>query len=204
MDGEKKKRKRPDVSERCSVHVDPKELSQQIEFSMTLFNLPDIDTNDAEAVKHRLGEYFVLCNQYEMKPSFAGMASALGTDRRRLWEWCNDAISTKPKEVTDTLKKARDMLNQMLENWMQNGQVNPVVGIFLGKNNFNYKDQSEVVVTPRNPLGEIRDREELEEVYKSSIPQLDDRRATLVLPPDSTDADNPELDTVSVEHDADN
>ena len=204
MDGEKKKRKRPDVSERCSVHVDPKELSQQIEFSMTLFNLPDIDTNDAEAVQHRLGEYFLLCTKYDMKPNFAGMASALGVGRTTLWKWVNDTGELKPKEVVNTLKKGRDILNNMLENWMQNGQVNPVVGIFLGKNNFNYKDQSEVVVTPRNPLGEIRDREELEEVYKSSIPQLDDRRATLVLPPDSTDADNPELDTVSVEQDADN
>lgn len=204
MDGEKKKRKRPDLAERNSVHVDSKELKQQIEFSMTLFNLPSINTNDAEAVKKRLGEYFVLCTQYDMKPSFAGMASALGVSRNILWQWSNDMVASKPKEVVDTIKKGRDLLNNMLENWMQNGQVNPVVGIFLGKNNFNYKDQSEVVVTPRNPLGEIRDREELEEVYKSSIPQLDDRRATLVLPPDSTDADNPELDTVSVEQDADN
>ena len=34
------------------------------------------------------------------------------------------------------------------ENYMQNGKINPVSGIFLGKNNFGYQDKTEYVVTP--------------------------------------------------------
>ena len=34
------------------------------------------------------------------------------------------------------------------ENYMQNGKINPVSGIFLGKNNFSYVDKQEHVVTP--------------------------------------------------------
>lgn len=166
---ERKKRKRPDLAERNSVHVDGKELKSQIEFSMTLFNLPNINTNDAAAVQARLTEYFGLCVQYEVKPSFAGMASALGVSRTTLWSWANNGDTSKPKEVINTIKKGRDMLNQMLENWMQNGQVNPVVGIFLGKNNFGYADKTEVVVTPNNPLGEAGDRAEIEARYRESV-----------------------------------
>jgi hypothetical protein len=31
---------------------------------------------------------------------------------------------------------------------MANGKINPVSGIFLGKNNFGYQDEQEYVVTP--------------------------------------------------------
>ena len=34
------------------------------------------------------------------------------------------------------------------ENYMQNGKINPVSGIFLGKNNFGYVDKQEHVLTP--------------------------------------------------------
>ena len=62
----------------------------------------------------------------------------------------------------------------MLENWMQNGKVNPVVGIFLSKNNFGYADKSEVVVTPNNPLGDAESRESIEAKYREAIAAPDD------------------------------
>ena len=56
---------------------------------------------------------------------------------------------------------------------MQNGKINPVSGIFLMKNNFGYKDQSEVVLTPNNPLGEATDRSTLEQKYLDALPSGD-------------------------------
>lgn len=67
------------------------------------------------------------------------------------------------------------MLNNMLESWMQNGQINPVVGIFLGKNNFNYADKTEVEITPKNPLNDgLADRAQLEERYRAAVVAPDD------------------------------
>ena len=40
------------------------------------------------------------------------------------------------------------MMENLWENYMQNGKINPVSGIFLGKNNFGYQDKTEYVVTP--------------------------------------------------------
>ena len=34
------------------------------------------------------------------------------------------------------------------ETYMNSGKINPVSGIFLGKNNFGYQDKTEYVVTP--------------------------------------------------------
>ena len=45
-------------------------------------------------------------------------------------------------------------LEQLWEYYMQNGKINPVSGIFLGKNNFGYVDKTEHVIEPRATLNE--------------------------------------------------
>ena len=40
------------------------------------------------------------------------------------------------------------MMEELWENYMQNGKINPVSGIFLGKNNYGYADKQEYVLTP--------------------------------------------------------
>lgn len=52
---------------------------------------------------------------------------------------------------------------------MLNGKINPVSGIFIGKNHFGYTDKQEVVVTPNNPLGEQTATEEIEQRYIESV-----------------------------------
>lgn len=39
-------------------------------------------------------------------------------------------------------------MENLWENYMQNGKINPVSGIFLAKNNFGYQDKTEYVLTP--------------------------------------------------------
>lgn len=63
------------------------------------------------------------------------------------------------------------MLDSQMVDYMQNGKINPVSGIFLMKNSFGYKDQQEVVVTPSSPLGEQTDPEELRNRYIDSLPE---------------------------------
>ena len=89
-----------------------------------------------------------------MKPTVAGMGMALGLDRRRLWEIKVGAtqgrgeIDTLPGEVRDSIKKAYSLMENMWESYMNSGKINPVSGIFLGKNNFGYQDKQEMVLTP--------------------------------------------------------
>lgn len=185
----KVKRKRPDRTDDLSVHTEPGEMGMMIRNAMAIYNLPAIDTNDEEQVRQRIGEYFKLCEEREMKPSVSGMAMALGTDRRRLWEWVNGAGTAKPKAVTDTIKRAYQILNFMIEEYMQNGKINPVSGIFLMKNNFGYADKSEVVVTPNNPLGDAESRESIEARYREAIAAPDESvEATYVEIPETDPA----------------
>lgn len=55
------------------------------------------------------------------------------------------------------------------ESYMQNGAVNPVSGIFLGKNHYGYKDQQETVVVTPNLLGDGADQKQLEQRYLDSV-----------------------------------
>jgi hypothetical protein len=79
---------------------------------MKLMEFGKIDLKDSDAVKQRLGEFFKLHADNDMKPTVAGMAMALGVDRRRLWEIKTGNLkgglseSNLPPVTLDSIKKA--------------------------------------------------------------------------------------------------
>ena len=141
--------------------------NQYTTFALAIMQLPKIDIRDSQALGSRLTEYFQLCSDHDMKPAVAAMALALGMDRRRLWEINNDVAGrnvTIPEECKDIIKMAYNSLEVLWEGYMTSGKINPVSGIFLGKNNFGYQDKQEYVVTP-NTMGAETPREVIESKY---------------------------------------
>ena len=52
---------------------------------------------------------------------------------------------------------------------MMNGKINPVSGIFIGKNHFGYTNKQEIVLVPKNPLGDIEETpEDIQQRYLES------------------------------------
>lgn len=141
--------------------------------NIALFNMQDIDMTDAQAVTGRLGEYFALYEQADLKPTVAGMAIALnGMSRQTLTAIAHDRVtgstgykSALPPEVTATIKKAYKMLENMWETYMNSGKINPVSGIFLGKNNYGYQDKTEYVLTPNQQNDSDYDAEDIRQRY---------------------------------------
>ena len=129
-----------------------------MKINIELFNMPDIDMESVEEVNRRLGEYFELYAKYDYKPTVVGMALGLnGISKQTLWAIANDRptgsdgyMSALPFAVTDSIKKAYKMMENMWETYMNSGKINPVSGIFLGKNNYGYQDKTEHILTP-NP-----------------------------------------------------
>ena len=134
--------------------TEPGDNTKYLELGKTLFNLPAIDLKDPEQVQDRLNLFFDIHAQADMKPTVAGMGMALGLDRRRLWEiktgnhYANKWMDSLPTLTVDSIKKAYEYMELLMENYMQNGKINPVSGIFLMKNNFAYLDKVEHVITP--------------------------------------------------------
>ena len=138
----------------AALNVQPGDNTKYVLLGATLFNLPPIDLKDPEQVGDRLNEFFKIHAEADMKPTVSGMAMALGLDRRRLWEIKTGNYGTQksledlPTMTKDSIKRAYNYMEILWENYMQNGKINPVSGIFLGKNNFGYQDKTEYVVTP--------------------------------------------------------
>lgn len=164
------------------LQVEPGDNAKYLMVSMKLMELPDIDLKDVEQVRKRLSEYFQIHADNDLKPTVAGMGLALnGMDRRRLWEIRTDAPTSNkwvvelPTAVKDTIKKAYKLMENLWENYMQNGKINPVSGIFLGKNNFGYQDKTEYVVTPNMQNDSDYDADDIRKRYltDSATPTLD-------------------------------
>lgn len=120
-------------------------------FVLAIMQLPKIDVKDPVQLQNRVFEYFQLCADHDMKPGVVAISLAIGLDRRRLWEirsGNNSRNVTIPQECKDIIISVYDSLESLWESYMINGKINPVSGIFLGKNYFGYRDQQEYVVTP--------------------------------------------------------
>lgn len=119
-------------------------------FALAIMQLPKIDVRDPAQLHARVIEYFQLCADHDMKPGVAAAGLAIGLDRRRLWEIRTGSTrnGTIPQECKDIINEVYDSLEVLWEGYMTNGKINPVSGIFLGKNNFGYSDKQEYVVTP--------------------------------------------------------
>ena len=74
-------------------------------------------------------------------------------------------MSTLRQDVTDCIKKAYILLENLWETYMSSGKVNPVAGIFLGKNNYGYQDKTEYVLTPNQQSDNDYDADEIRERY---------------------------------------
>ena len=135
--------------------------------SLEVAMLPKIDLMDPVAVRARILEYFEIEARYQNKPTVSGLAMALnGMNRMELWAirtgnaaQIGGIISRLPPAVVDEVKTAHALMEQMWENNMQNGAINPVVGIFLGKNNFGYMDRTDYVITPNSGDSEYSQQE---------------------------------------------
>ena len=137
--------------------VDPGDNSKYLSMNLELLNFPTIDLHNAQEVEQRLADYFKIHAKYDMKPTVAGMAMSLnGMNRRTLIAIVNDYATggagyktALPKDTALCIKKAYRMMETLWENYMLHGKINPVAGIFLGKNNHGYQDKTEHVVTPK-------------------------------------------------------
>ena len=168
----------------AALDLEAGDNTKYLAVSMQLMNMPEIDLKDPEQVIDRLNEYFRIHAENDMKPTVAGMGLALnGMDRRRLWEIRTGNLKgghtdhDLPTSTVDSIKKAYRIMENMWENYMQNGKINPVSGIFLGKNNFGYQDKTEYVVTPNTNSDSDYSPEEIRNRYTldsgDSRPSLD-------------------------------
>ena len=158
---------------------EPGDNTRIVQTSMKFFDMPKVDLHDPEAVRVRLGEYFQIYGEADLKPTVAGMAMCLGVDRRRLWDiktgnYANvGGYKDLPPETVDLVKKAYEILETTMENYANAGKINPVMAIFMMKNHFGYQDKTEYVLTPNQKQDSDYDAEDIRKRYLSDSTTID-------------------------------
>ena len=130
----------------AQVMTDAGDNTKYLSHALAVRNMPPIDIADPVQVRNRISEYFALCAENDMKPSVTGFRNALRVAKSTLWEWRQGNYRGETHQAI--ICEAYDMLEALWEDYMMNGKINPVSGIFLGKNNFGYQDKQEYVLTP--------------------------------------------------------
>ncbi len=134
-------------------NVEPGDNAKFTSTALEIMGWERVDIRNEQLLAERILQYFQLMIDRDMKPSVTGLAMALDVSRQTLWAIRNDKpmggkgnLPNIPRECADLVKKAYILMENQWENYMLNGKINPVAGIFLGKNHFGYQDKTEVVL----------------------------------------------------------
>lgn len=145
------------------------ENANYIVHTLRIQSLDPINRGDALAVRNRTIDYLTLCASDGVKPNLTGYALALGTNRAGLKAMFADR--RVDKAAYEELDRGMSMIENIMLELMLDQKINVVSAIFLLKNHFDYKDQSDVNV--RAERVETIDTHELEAKYASVI-DIDD------------------------------
>ena len=127
-------------------YVEPGDNSRYLRHALVTMGMPPIDISDPHQVEERIFWYFGHCIDHDMKPTVKGFCNSLGISRQTLMTWKQGRFREDTHQAI--ILRAYNILEELWEDYMQNGKINPVSGIFLAKNNFNYVDKQEHVLTP--------------------------------------------------------
>jgi hypothetical protein len=151
--------------------MEPGDNTRYLAHAMAVMNMPPIDISDPVQVEKRIWEYMELCTQNDMKPTVKGFCNSLRISRQALLDWKRGTFRADTHQAV--ILRAYDLLEELWEGYMQNGKINPVSGIFLGKNNFGYADKQEYVLTPNQGGVDAVDAATIEAKY-AELPDYED------------------------------
>lgn len=151
--------------------VSKEEITRYTENALQIFELDPIDTSDEKQVAERIRWYFNHCAENGIRPGQAGLCFALGVNRSTFYRWT--VGENRGATHQNVAKRAQALLETLWEQYMLNGKINPVTGIFLAKNNFGYTDKQELEIAPKAPMVEGLDTPELIAAKYAELPDDD-------------------------------
>ena len=100
-----------------------------------------------EECLNEIEDYFKLCDKYDMIPTIASLSLYLGVNRETLYNYANNH---KSYTFSNIVKSAIDTCQSYQETAVLDGTIQSVPFIFLSKNYFGLKDQTDVNISANN------------------------------------------------------
>lgn len=117
-----------------------------------------ITLSDTESVKEQTFEYLGVCAEQGVLPDMQGLALSLGHTARNIYAY------KKSKPESDTaifLEMCGDLFSSLISAAANNGDINNIFAIFTQKAQHGWKETTEIILTPNNPLGDVKSEDEL-------------------------------------------
>ena len=115
---------------------------RHIDHTMGLALMKPLEVWDEKHIGRRTMEYLEKCKEDGVRVNLSSYALSLGTTPDGLNEMMCDKSRTQ--ESRNAIQKGVAMVESVMIEMMMEQRINPVTGIFLLKNHFGYKDQSEI------------------------------------------------------------
>ena len=156
----KKKRGSKSASIEATTTATNEEISEMLANSLYWYKRECVKTD--EECAERLNEFFERVQATGEIPTVEKMCLALGTVRKVVWDWEH---GSKGQIRSDMIKKAKEILAAMDAELVSRGKIPQVTYIFRAKNFFGMSDQTQLVITPNNTMGDQSSAEQLAEAY---------------------------------------
>lgn len=137
--------------------------------AMQFLFLPPVETN--EDLYQRTEDYMTYCVVNERKPTITGWCHALGVTTETLSAWEHERTH-KGSGRSAFIKRVRSMFEEILQANALDGNINPVLYIFLSKAQYGYKDTHEHVIVSANS-SEGMSPDEIRKNIAQSLPTID-------------------------------
>ena len=148
-------------------------VPSRVDFVMKLNELgaQPLDRKSEEEMNQRFKDYLMLCMEYQIQPSNMACYLALGVSKQLISKWENHEVGTTFQ--WDFAQKVKQTISTFREIAANEGKINTVWAIFMGKNYDGLKDQQDILVTP-NVIGQTDDATTLAEKYRDNLPEIDE------------------------------
>ena len=123
------------------------------------------DKNDVNDLRMRFYAYVELAAQTNNKLSNMNAYMSMGLTASRV----SQLMAHGTQDQKDLLEEVKMICGGYRESLMSDGQLTPSTGMFWQKNFDGLRDQTEHIVTPGDPLGEMRSKREIAEKYADII-----------------------------------
>lgn len=183
--------KNPLLKAKDPTYCDPESNSKVIRFMKAAMEIGDPDFSDPEDIERHFFEYLDVCDRCEVVPMIGSYAASMGMSHDQFWGVCRHDPRYKglverkgltPQSI-GAIQKSYDFLKISWETSLMDDKGNPVKWIFLGKNYFGMKDQSEKVNYNVEMPAQLPAAEDTREKYK----ELVGRQAEILKIEDVTD-----------------
>ena len=147
--------------------VEPGDIAALTKQTISIANWGDINIKSAEEIRERCQKYFDYCIKMDKRPMVMGLCLALGVTKQTLTNWENEQSGRGL-----VIRKAKDIIRSLIEEWSLTGKLSPPVAIFWSKNFLSMSDSITVEAKTNEAYRPVKSPEQIAKELDEDLPPI--------------------------------